>query len=112
MIIKTHRICGGFYYWIASLRSKSFFFIERLREIYYITLCMKQDLIDFLNMDLQFIRGVGSVLASRFNDVIGGRRVLDFMLHIPRAVRNRGITECVMDATRRYDYGSITNQIT
>jgi len=60
---------------------------------------MKQELIDFLNMDLQFIRGVGPVLASRFNDVIGGRRVLDFMLHIPRAVRNRGITECVMDAT-------------
>ena len=59
---------------------------------------MRQELVDFLNMDLQFIRGVGPVLASRFNDVLGGRRVLDFMLHIPHSVRNRGITECVMDA--------------
>ena len=60
---------------------------------------MKQDLIDFLNTDLQFIRGVGPVLAARFNDVLGGRRVLDFILHIPSSVRNRGITECVLDAT-------------
>ena len=60
---------------------------------------MKQELADFLNMDLQFIRGVGPVLAARFCDVLGGRRVLDFMLHIPSSVRNRGITDCVMDAT-------------
>ncbi len=60
---------------------------------------MKKELFDFLNTDLQFIRGVGPVLAGRFNDVIGGRRVLDFMLHIPHSVRNRGITEHVMDAT-------------
>ena len=60
---------------------------------------MKQELVDFLNMDLQFIRGVGPVLATRFSDVLGGRRVIDFMLHIPHTVRNRGITECVMDAT-------------
>ena len=60
---------------------------------------MKQELADFLNMDLQFIRGVGPVLASRFNDVLGGRRVLDFLLHVPSSVRNRGITENVMDAT-------------
>ena len=60
---------------------------------------MKQELVDFLNTDLQFIRGVGPVLASRFNDVLGGRRVLDFMLHIPSSVRNRGITECAMTAT-------------
>ena len=60
---------------------------------------MKRELFDFLNTDLQFIRGVGPVLAARFNDVLGGRRVLDFLLHIPHSVRNRGITECVMDAT-------------
>ena len=60
---------------------------------------MKQELVDFLNMDLQFVRGVGPVLAARFADVLGGRRVIDFMMHIPRFVRNRGITECVMDAT-------------
>ena len=60
---------------------------------------MKQELADFLNRDLQFIRGVGPVLAARFNDVLGGRRVLDFMLHIPHSVRNRGITECAMNAT-------------
>lgn len=59
---------------------------------------MKQELADFLNMDLQFVRGVGPVLATRFNDVLGGRRVLDFLLHIPSSVRNRGITECIMDA--------------
>ena len=59
---------------------------------------MKRELFDFINTDLQFIRGVGPVLATRFNDVLGGRRVLDFLLHIPHSVRNRGITECVMDA--------------
>ena len=60
---------------------------------------MKQELYDFLNTDIQFIRGVGPVIATRFDEVLGGRRVLDFLLHTPRAVRNRGITECVMDAT-------------
>jgi len=60
---------------------------------------MKQELTDFLNMDLQFIRGVGPVLAARFCDVLGGRRVLDFLLHAPSSVRNRGITENVMDTT-------------
>ncbi|MBP5707872.1 MAG: ATP-dependent DNA helicase RecG [Alphaproteobacteria bacterium] len=60
---------------------------------------MKKDLADFLNMDLQFIRGVGPVLAARFNDVLGGRRVLDFLLHAPSSVRNREITENVTDTT-------------
>lgn len=60
---------------------------------------MKQELYDFLNTDIQFIRGVGPVLAARFDEVLGGRRVLDFLLHVPRTVRNRGITEHVMDAT-------------
>ena len=60
---------------------------------------MKKDLADFLNTDLQFIRGVGPVLAARFNDVLGGRRVLDFLLHAPSSVRNREITENVMDTT-------------
>ena len=59
---------------------------------------MKNDLIDFLNTDLQFIRGVGPVLASRFADVLGGRRVLDFMLHRPSYTRSREITECIADA--------------
>lgn len=56
---------------------------------------MKKELFDFLNTDLQFIKGVGPVLASRFEDVLGGRRVLDFMLHIPAYIRARGITENV-----------------
>ena len=56
---------------------------------------MKKDLFDFLNTDLQFIRGVGPVLAARFNDLLGGRRILDFLLHIPAYVKNRGITESV-----------------
>ncbi|MBO7643108.1 MAG: ATP-dependent DNA helicase RecG [Alphaproteobacteria bacterium] len=60
---------------------------------------MKKDLADFLNMDLQFIRGVGPVLATRFNDVLGGRRVIDFLLHAPSSVRNREITENVIDTT-------------
>ncbi len=59
---------------------------------------MKRDLIDFLNSDLQFIRGVGPVVATRLIDVLGGRRVLDFLLHRPSYVRARGITENVMDA--------------
>ena len=59
---------------------------------------MKRELFDFLNTDLQFIKGVGPVLAARFNDVLGGRRVLDFLLHRPSYVRARDITENVMDA--------------
>ena len=60
---------------------------------------MRKELFDFLNTDLQFVKGVGPVLASRFDDVLGGRRVLDFMLHVPSYVRVRGVTECVADAT-------------
>lgn len=59
---------------------------------------MKKDLFDFLNMDLQFIKGVGPVLAGRFEDVLGGRRVLDFMLHTPSYIRARGVTENVLTA--------------
>lgn len=59
---------------------------------------MKKELFDFLNTDLQFIKGVGPVLASRFEDVLGGRRVLDFMLHTPAYIRARGITENVATA--------------
>ncbi len=60
---------------------------------------MKKELFDFLNTDLQFIKGVGPVLAARFEDVLGGRKVLSFMLHIPAYIRARGITENVQDAT-------------
>ncbi|MBQ4070685.1 MAG: ATP-dependent DNA helicase RecG [Alphaproteobacteria bacterium] len=60
---------------------------------------MKKELIDFLNSDLQFIKGVGPVLASRFADVLGGRRVLDFLRHRPSYIRARDITENIMDAT-------------
>lgn len=60
---------------------------------------MRRELFEFLNTDLQFIKGVGPVLATRFNDVLGGRRVLDFMLHTPAYIRARGITENVADAT-------------
>lgn len=59
---------------------------------------MKKDLFDFLNTDLQFIKGVGPVLAGRFEDVLGGRRVLDFMLHTPSYIRARGVTENVLTA--------------
>lgn len=60
---------------------------------------MNATLLDFLKTDLQFVKGVGPVLAARFDDVLGGRRILDFMLHIPAYVRARGVTECVADAT-------------
>ncbi|MDO4423881.1 MAG: ATP-dependent DNA helicase RecG [Pseudomonadota bacterium] len=59
---------------------------------------MKTELFDFFNCDLQFIRGVGPVLAARMDEVLGGRRVLDFLLHRPSYVRARGVTENVMDA--------------
>ena len=59
---------------------------------------MKRELFEFLNTDLQFIKGVGPVLAARFDDVLGGRRVLDFMLHIPAYIRARGITENIATA--------------
>ena len=59
---------------------------------------MKRELFEFLNTDLQFIKGVGPVLAARFDDVLGGRRVLDFMLHTPAYIRARGITENIATA--------------
>ncbi len=60
---------------------------------------MKRELIDFLTTDLQFIRGVGPALAARLDEVLGGRRVLDFLRHRPSYVRARGITDNVLDAT-------------
>ena len=59
---------------------------------------MKKDLFDFLNTDLQFVKGVGPKLAARLDEVIGGRRVLDFLLHRPSGVRPRALTECAADA--------------
>lgn len=60
---------------------------------------MKKELFDFLNTDLQFIKGVGPVLAGRFADVIGGQRILDFMLHRPSYIRARDIIDNIQDAT-------------
>ncbi|MDR3208519.1 MAG: ATP-dependent DNA helicase RecG [Rickettsiales bacterium] len=59
---------------------------------------MKKDLFDFLTTDLQFIKGVGPVLAGRLEELLGGRRVIDFLLHIPRAVKNRPPIESILDA--------------
>lgn len=59
---------------------------------------MDKEVFDFFNTDLQFIHGVGPVLASKFNNVLGGRRVLDFLLHIPSYVRPREILDSVMGA--------------
>ena len=59
---------------------------------------MNKQVFDFFNTDLQFIHGVGPVLASKFNDVLGGRRVLDFLLHIPSYVRPREILDSVTSA--------------
>ena len=60
---------------------------------------MNHDLYEFLNTDLQFIKGVGPMLAARLDELLGGRRVLDFLLHHPSYVRARGITENILDAT-------------
>ena len=59
---------------------------------------MDKEILDFFNTDLQFIHGVGPVLASKFNDVLGGRRVLDFLLHSPSYVRPREILDSVTNA--------------
>ena len=59
---------------------------------------MDKEIFDFFNTDLQFIHGVGPVLAAKFNEVLGGRRVLDFLLHIPSYVRPREILDSVMNA--------------
>ena len=58
---------------------------------------MKKELLDFLNTDLQFIKGVGPVLAARFEELLGGRRVLDFLLHRPSYVRARGVSENIQE---------------
>ncbi len=60
---------------------------------------MKKELFDFLNTDLQFIKGVGPVLAARFDDVLNGRRVLDFLMHRPNYIRARSTTQNITDAT-------------
>ncbi len=72
--------------------------IDRGAQIGKIQIYMKKELFDFLNTDLQFIRGVGPKLAERFADVLGGRRVLDFLLHRPSYVRTRGVTDAIADA--------------
>lgn len=59
---------------------------------------MDKEIFDFFNTDLQFIHGVGPVLASKFNEVLGGRRVLDFLLHAPSYVRPREILDSVTGA--------------
>ncbi len=59
---------------------------------------MDNEIFDFFNTDLQFIHGVGPVLAAKFNDVLGGRSVLDFLLHIPSYVRPREILDSVIGA--------------
>ena len=59
---------------------------------------MKKELFDFLTTDLQFIRGVGPVLAARFSDLLGNRRILDFLLHIPVYVKERGVIDSVATA--------------
>lgn len=59
---------------------------------------MNKEIFDFFNTDLQFIHGVGPVLASKFNDVLGGRSVVDFLLHIPSSVRPREILDSVVGA--------------
>jgi len=59
---------------------------------------MSKELFDFFNTDLQFIHGVGPVLASKFNEVLDGRRVLDFLLHKPSYVRPREILDSVTGA--------------
>lgn len=59
---------------------------------------MDKEILDFFNTDLQYIHGVGPVLASKFNDVLGGRRVLDFLLHAPSYVRPREILDSVTNA--------------
>ena len=59
---------------------------------------MRREIIDFLTTDLQFIRGVGPALAARLEEILGGRRVMDFLRHRPSYVRARGITDNVLDA--------------
>lgn len=60
---------------------------------------MKSSTRDFLSTDLQFIKGVGPVLATRLMDVLGGRRVVDFLLHCPSYVRSRDIANDISSAT-------------
>jgi len=57
---------------------------------------MKKELAEFLSMDLQFIKGVGPMLAARFEELLGGRRILDFLLHIPHAVKSRPPVNTIM----------------
>ncbi|MCQ2562479.1 MAG: DEAD/DEAH box helicase [Alphaproteobacteria bacterium] len=64
---------------------------------------MSKEILDFFNTDLQFIRGVGPVLAQKLENVIGGRKVVDFLLHKPSYVRPHEIYESVLEAPK-YSY--------
>ncbi|MCL2331767.1 MAG: ATP-dependent DNA helicase RecG, partial [Proteobacteria bacterium] len=84
---------------------------------------MDKSIYDFLNTDLQYIKGVGPVLAARLGVLFGGditppgaresaatpplggngRRVLDFLLNPPRAVRARNATDSVVNAAAGED---------
>ncbi|MBQ3785510.1 MAG: hypothetical protein II843_03915, partial [Alphaproteobacteria bacterium] len=76
---------------------RQFFLLYNITKICYIA-GMDKEFFDFFNTDLQFIHGVGPVLATKFNEVLGGRRVLDFLLHIPSYVRPREILDSVVGA--------------
>jgi len=71
------------------------FLLAKMKKIVKI-INMNHEIFDFFNTDLQYIHGVGPVLAAKFNDVLGGRRVLDFLLHIPSYVRPREIIDSVV----------------
>ncbi|MDR1361282.1 MAG: ATP-dependent DNA helicase RecG [Rickettsiales bacterium] len=59
---------------------------------------MNADLLSFLNTDLQFIKGVGPILAARMDDLLGGRTVRHFLLHKPSYVRPRSTAEAIANA--------------
>lgn len=59
---------------------------------------MANKLLEFFNKDIQFIRGVGPVLSEKLAVLIGGRRVWDFLSHIPVAVKKRKVISRIKDA--------------
>jgi len=54
---------------------------------------------DFLNTDIQYIKGIGPVLAAKLNDLLGGRRILDFLLHRPKDLKFRPTVKSISQGT-------------
>jgi ATP-dependent DNA helicase RecG len=54
---------------------------------------------EFFATDLQYIKGIGPKLAEKLAELLGGRRILDFLLHRPTDLKFRPMVPRLADGT-------------